>query len=244
MDFIKNHSQDTDIFCFQEIYDTKSNIKTCRGIRANLLSEIENILPNFQEFYFPTKSGFDDNAVPVDFDLTYGLAIFVKNDIKIISKKDFFIFKNDDTQPLKKDFSNLSTPLQYINFNTESKNFSVFNFHGTPFPGNKLDTKRRLLETERVKQIVDAENDSKILIGDFNLLPHTECIKIVENNMKNLIKEFQIELTRSSLSPFYGKPEFQKYADYAFTSKDIQIKNFQVPHLEISDHLPMILEFS
>ena len=62
--------------------------------------------------------------------------------------------------------------------------------------------------------------------------------------MKNLIKEFQIELTRSSLSPFYGKPEFQKYADYAFTSKDIQIKNFQVPHLEISDHLPMILEFS
>jgi endonuclease/exonuclease/phosphatase family metal-dependent hydrolase len=40
--------------------------------------------------------------------------------------------------------------------------------------------------------------------------------------------------------PFYGK---QPFADYIFITPDIKVKNFEVPDLEISDHLPMILDF-
>ena len=39
---------------------------------------------------------------------------------------------------------------------------------------------------------------------------------------------------------FYGE---QKFADYVFVSKDVKVKNFEVPNIEISDHLPLILDF-
>lgn len=240
--FIKEHSSNTDIFCFQEIYDTPM-LRAYQNIRTNLLFEIKSVLSNFQILYFPTLINFDDEANPVDFNLTHGSAIFVKDSITINSKKNYFIYKDKNFQTLKKDFSNLPTPLQYIGFNLNDKKFNIFNFHGTPFPGNKLDTKRRLLEVSRVKEILSSKEGAKILVGDFNLLPQTKSIKLYEWGMKNLVKEFNIEKTRSNLSPFYGGPDFQKFADYTFVSNDVQVKSFQVPDVKISDHLPMILEF-
>lgn len=243
IDFIKEHSRNTDIFCFQEIYDTTTDIKSFRGIRANLLWEIKNILRGFSVFYFPVMTGFDDKAQPVNFPLNHGSAIFIKNSFVINHTENYFIVK-DTTLPLKPDYSNISTGLQWINFSDFKKNFSIFNFHGTPYPGNKLDTKRRLLEVTKVKDIIDSKNGPKILAGDFNLLPQTESIHHIEENMRNLIKEFDIKKTRSDLSPFFGKPQFQKFADYIFVSEDIKVESFQVPDVKISDHLPMILQFS
>lgn len=242
--FIKQYAQDTDIFCFQEIYDTTSEVKGYKGIRANLLNELKNILADFNVFYFPTLRGFDEEAKPVSFNLTHGPAIFTKNRIKITSKNNYFISKDESFQTLNEDFSNLPTPLQYIDFNLGDKKFAVFSFHGTPFPGDKLDTEERLMEAKKLKEIIDNKKGAKILVGDFNLLPNNQSIKIHEENMRNLIKEFNIEKTRSSLSPYFGEPDFQKYADYTFVSEGVEVKSFQVPDVEISDHLPMILEFS
>lgn len=62
--------------------------------------------------------------------------------------------------------------------------------------------------------------------------------------MRNLIKEFNIKQTRSNLSPYAKTKNFQKFADYTFITNDVVVKDFQVPYIEISDHLPLILEFS
>jgi len=246
IDFIKQSSSNTDIFCLQEVFNTKSDKKEYKGNRINMLDELKLILSDFLVFFFPTISGFDTEDPPsqTDFDLEYGSAIFVKNYIKINSHGNILIFKDPSYPPLKPDFSNNPTPLQYITFNIDGKEFAVFNFHGTSFPGDKLDTKRRLNEAKNVKEIVKSTNGAKILVGDFNLLPQTKSIKIQEENMKNLIKEFNIPKTRSDLSPFFGKVEFQNFADYTFVSNDLSVESFQVPYIEISDHLPMILEFS
>lgn len=244
IDFIKQQVNDTDIFCFQEMRNTNSRIKEFRGSRANLLSEIKSVLPNFQTFYFPVIKGFDDEANQANFDLTQGQAIFVKNSIKVTSKNNYFAYKKNCSQELKKDFSNLPTPLQYISFKLNNKEFAIFNFHGSPIPGNKLDTDKRLMEARKTKDLVDGQGCARILVGDFNLLPQTQSIRVYEQGMRNLIKEFNIEKTRSNLSPFYGTSKFQKFADYTFVSPDVNITNFQVPDVEISDHLPMILEFS
>ena len=131
-----------------------------------------------------------------------------------------------------------------MSFILGDKEISVSNFHGIPFPGNKLDTDKRLTEVKRTKEIIFSKGESQILVGDFNLLPETQSIKIFEEDMRNLIKEFNIQITRSTLSPFYGRPDFQKFADYTFVSPDVRVKNFTVPDVEVSDHLPMILEFS
>ena len=62
--------------------------------------------------------------------------------------------------------------------------------------------------------------------------------------MINLIKKFAIERTRSCLSPWFGSPDFQEFADYTFVSPDVNVLSFTVPDIEVSDHLPLVLEFS
>ena len=245
MKFIKQSSKNTDIFCLQEIYDTSSGVKQYKNvIQANLLAELKKILKEFRVFYFPYLFGFDEEGSKVNFDLSYGQAIFIKKSIKIIENKNYFIYKNKSLHSLMKNFSNLSTPLQYIKLSLNNKTFAVFNFHGTPYPAAKKDTIKRLKQTRKIKKIIETGEGAKILVGDFNLSLYTESIKLLENNMINLIKKFNIKKTRSKLSPYYGNRNFQRFADYTFVSRDINILDFKVPHLKVSDHLPMILEFS
>ena len=77
MQFIGEQSQDTDIFCFQEIFSTTSHFKQFPEYRANLLEEISKILPEFKYFFDPIMEGLDIDANPVDFDLKHGLAMFI-----------------------------------------------------------------------------------------------------------------------------------------------------------------------
>jgi len=88
----------------------------------------------------------------------------------------------------------------------------------------------------------------QIVIGDFNLLPDTESIKKFEvYGYQNLIEDFAIKSTRNRIAweQFKNEPGFvkQHYADYCFVSKDVKVKKFTVPNIEVSDHLPLILEF-
>ncbi len=244
MNFIKQHSKDTDIFCLQEIYNTKTNVKEYMEIRANLLNELKKLLSDFQVFYSIEAHGFNPTSEPVNFHLTFGKTIFIKNHFKINHPEDILLYGNRKEKSLKKDFSNLAVSLQSIEFTIHEKKFTIVNIHGTPFPGNKLDTKLRLEHSTKIKEFLDFKKGAKILVGDFNLLPKTKSIKLLEGEMHNLIKEFNIQRTRSKLSPFYGRVDFQKFADYTFVSKEIQVKSFEVPRVEISDHLPMILQFS
>jgi exonuclease III len=65
-----------------------------------------------------------------------------------------------------------------------------------------------------------------------------QSLAILEEGMKNLIKEYGVTDTRSSL---YTKPI--RFADYILVSPEIRINNFKVLAEEVSDHLPMVLEF-
>lgn len=246
INFIKQHSRDTDIFCFQEVFSTTSAVNEYKGIRANLLDELIKILPDFQYFYSIKLSGFDQWVNPVEFNLTMGKAIFLKNKFKISFKKSLLLYGDRSAKHIKKDFSDLPVTLEYVTFITDKtdKTYTILNFHGTAFPSSKLDSKLRLEHSQKIISLLKRTPCTKILVGDFNLLPQTQSIKIIEEDMKNLIKEFNIEKTRSSLSPFAGKSNFQRFADYTFVSKNVKVEKFEVPDVEISDHLPMILEFT
>ena len=145
---------------------------------------------------------------------------------------------------IKKDFSDIPVNIQLLNFTKDTKEFMLCNFHGASYPGSKRDTPQRIKQSQSIRNIFNKNTYAKIIVGDFNLLPDTQSIHILEEDLRNLIKKYHIKKTRSRIDLFYGKPEFQKFADYTFVSHDINIIDFRVPYLEISDHLPMILEFS
>ncbi|MCR4306036.1 MAG: hypothetical protein NUV73_03055, partial [Candidatus Daviesbacteria bacterium] len=228
----------------QEIYNTNSAIKQYKDIQPNLLNKLITMLPDFQFFYSIEMSGFDTIPNPVNFHLTMGKAIFIKNNIYVHTTDDILISGDREERSLKKDFSNLAVTLQSVDLTIHRKQFTILNVHGAAFPGNKLDTKLRLEHSQKLKEFLNSKQGAKIIAGDFNLLPETQSIKILEDNLRNLIKEFNIQRTRSKLSPFYGRSDFQKFADYTFVSRGIHVKDFEVPKVDISDHLPMVLEFS
>lgn len=241
MDFIKNHSSNTDIFCFQEVFKTTTDITQRDGFRLNLYEELCKILPKHQGYSAPCVENYIAGAFQghfIDFNLSWGLSIFINKKFQVTSDGDLFVFRTKGSfNP--KDLNTLPRNMQYITFTFQNKKFIVCNLHGIWKKGEKVDTLSRIRQSKQIKKILDQyKEEAKILCGDFNLNIDTKSLKNLEKDLINLIKEYKIPTTRSKL---YTKVD--KFADYTLVSKNINVLDFQVPSIEISDHLPMILKF-
>lgn len=116
------------------------------------------------------------------------------------------------------------------------------NLHGIWDGGEgrkKTDTPARLIQSQRIKELMDSLPGPKILCGDFNLRPDTKSLEILEEGMENLIKTHHVPTTRSKLYDGEGK-----FADYMLVSPDIKVIDFQVLPDLISDHMPLYLELT
>jgi endonuclease/exonuclease/phosphatase family metal-dependent hydrolase len=223
IEFIKNNV-DVDIFCFQEVYDKAASklLSHYPTVSHDIFTELQSFLPQHQGFFRPVVEG------------VYGVAIFIKKEIPVFEEGEIIIHKNTQHS---ESTGHHSRNLQWIKFVLDQKPFAVINVHGLWNGLGKKDTPDRLVQSKNIKDLVDSIQGSKILCGDFNLRPDTESIKIIESGMKNLIEEYKVECTRTSL---YGKEE--KFADYIFISPDIEVVDFKVLPDEVSDHAALFLE--
>ncbi len=72
----------------------------------------------------------------------------------------------------------------------------------------------------------------------FSAMSNTQSIKILEDaDLRNLVTEYGVTSTRTSL---YKKPE--KFADYIFVSKGVEVLDFKVLPEEVSDHAALYVE--
>lgn len=246
--FIKEHSKDTDIFCFQELLNNPENIHYNEGFRVNLFSEISKALPEFKGIFSPVQLGVSPNGDTNDH-TSFGLGIFIKTKFKIQNTGDFFIV-GDQSSYIKGKADTLPFKMQHAQFLVEKTLLTICNVHGTAWPVDKLDSQERLEQSKKILNFVKSQTGEKIITGDFNLFPQTQSITMFEQNgFGNLVKEFKISTTRGSLirklHPEYYAPGriFQEFADYTLVSPGIKVKNYTVPDLPISDHLPLLMEF-
>ena len=223
--FIKDSANETDIFCFQEIRNGKYLDRwVAEDEIEDLFEKIENILPNFKGYYTEMTPGI-------------GLTTFIKNTLEVEKFDSYTILFSDELENIIK-FNNQKAKPRVIQVITLKNKLSILNFHGI-YGGFKKDTEERELQTKRLKEVLNGLGEPKILVGDFNLNPDTNAIAELEKLMRNLIKENNIKATRSDL---YEEKEIMPFADYAFVSKDIDVKDFRVLQDEVSDHLPLLLE--
>lgn len=242
VNFLQQHSNDTDIFCFQEVFKTSSDVKVRYERRMNLFKDVSKILINHQGYYCPTIKDYAifsrTKVYRTNFSLYFGLAIFVKREIKVDDSGDFFIYgKRYIFNP--NDLNTLPKNAQYLTFTNSGKKFTICNLHGIWRKDGKDDSPSRLEQSRKLNKFLNKQVGEKILCGDLNLDINTKSIEILEENLANLIKKHNIKTTRNE-----NFPGNEKFADYMFVSKGINVLTFQVPNIEISDHLPMILEFS
>ena len=230
LEFIREQSLDIDIFCFQEVFHRGIVKRWFLGeARPELFSEIQNILPDFDGYF----------CAPSEKDVG-GLAVFIKKSFVVnkIENKVIFQEMNNTTDEDDDSYFAMGRNLQSIEFNQDGKIYTVFNFHGMWVAKGKIDTKKRIEQSEKIKKIFDAIKGPRILCGDLNLEPNTKSIEILNQGNRNLIQEYKITSTRSSL---YKKSS--KSADYVIVSPEVEVKDFKVLKDEVSNHLPLFLEF-
>lgn len=243
IDFVKSHAGDTDFFCFQEVFDTPTDRTEAReGARANIFHELQSVLPDHIAHFAPVQERYEyDHKIhgDSDWDIAYGLACFVKKYIPLTQYGEFFIFKE-----LNGIYSNaecnMPRNIQYLQWHHHGAPYTILNYHGIWHPAiEKVDYPDRIEQSQKIRAFMDTLPGEKILCGDFNLNPDTESLAILESGMRNLVKECGITTTRSEL---YKKSS--RFADYTLITPGVTVKNFTVPTITVSDHLPMVLEFS
>lgn len=218
--YIFDESASCDIFCLTEVDP---------GLEIKLVE----LLPGHKPYY--------EELIPVKY-LNGGLdgqSIFVKNGIDVVNSGKQYLYDVSETD---------CGALQTMELSVGNKKIFLGSIHGKAMPGEKLDTPERIKQSEKLIEYFKDKEGLKIIGGDFNLSLETNSVKMFsEVGYLNLIEKYKIKSTRNELSweQFKKTANFRKqyYADYLFISKDVKIKNFEVPNIEISDHLPLVLDF-
>jgi hypothetical protein len=218
LEFISKESSNVCAFCLSEV-------------TPDLFKKLQGVLNDFQGYFALDKKLKNSKT---------SQAIFVSNKFPVLDYKKSLLYG-----PVKS-AGGIEVPgfIQAVVFN----GFMIFNLQGMAYPGDKLDTEERLEQSRKILGFAEKFPDPKIIGGDFNLMPNIQSINLFEDaGYKNLIKDFKITTTRNNLADhtkndkqYFGK---QNFADYCFVLPEVKVKSFEVPNIEVSDHLPLILDF-
>ena len=237
LDFFKKY-KDTDVFCLQEIWS--ASYEHLEGhLAGGLAINNEQVMTRGMQEISETLSNHSSYFRPHHLD-NYGLQILVKNNLTVTEDGEVFVHKHKGYIP-EGNIGEHARNIQYVTFNLQEGPITIINFHGlwNKSVGGKTDTEDRINQSKKIVGFIESLPNDFILCGDFNLLPDTESIAILEKaGLRNLIKEYNITSTRTS---FYERPD--KYADYILVSKGIDIKDFKVLPEEVSDHSALYLDF-
>lgn len=223
--FIKQY-QHIDVFCFQEVYhEAPHKISTeDRTHCLTIFQELADVLPEHQGFFRPVVNN------------TYGIGMFVKNALEVIDEGAECIHHNPDYPGKGPTHSRI---LQWLHCETSTQPYTIINVHGLWNGRGKTDSPERLQQSAAIKSFIATLQTPVILCGDFNLRPDTQAVALLEQELLNLNAAHQIMSTRTSL---YSKEE--KFADYIFISKDLNVEHFSVLSDEVSDHAPLLLKIA
>lgn len=234
LDFLNKYKDETDTFCFQEIFKNQETIRNPNSEKIVTFHELKKVLPDFNGY-------FEDYVAPGEYNKE-GLAIFVKSDIEVKDSGEIFLYNPPNLDLSNNNPKSLWRNLQYALCDSGNEEFLIANMHGLfdlATRSHKDDIPERIEQSKKAKEFLDKFKCPKILCGDLNLWPNTKSLEIIEKGMVNLVKEFDIFSTRSS----FFKHE-NKFADYVLVSSDIKVNDFKTLKETVSDHLPLYLDFN
>jgi endonuclease/exonuclease/phosphatase family metal-dependent hydrolase len=241
--------QKADILCLQEVtkpIDKSANrefiSKTSIDCATeNLKYEFFNpitILKDFQVNNFHKKKSFS-----FDFGGFIEMGNYMRTKFEIIKKEHQYVkntgnIKTTDWKNWPKCFS---TGVQIADLRLpQSKMLRVINYHGI-WTKEKVGNPETLKACKKILSLAKGANYPTIIAGDFNLFPDTPSMKIFYKDFISLVDEFSIITTRPQNNELSNLD--RNVVDYILVSKDITVKSFNVPDLNISDHLPLVLDF-
>jgi endonuclease/exonuclease/phosphatase family metal-dependent hydrolase len=170
----------------------------------------------------------------------YGNQIYSR--YKIFRGEEYFVqgnytyVTNWDNFP-EEDYRNVQVVDLEIN---KQQRVRVINYHGI-WSKNKQGNEETLRACELIHKFGTEVTYPTIVCGDFNLFPDTESMQVFSDDFTNLIDLNKVETTRLESNELSSKK--RNVVDYILVSKDVDVKDFKVVKSDVSDHLPLMLEF-
>ncbi len=238
IEFLK--SQNADIVFLQEIYHTQNPEITnrCHRSYTTLSDELDFPYAHFASAFNEPSAGHQveqGNAVfsllPLEpklttfFDIPYG--------VRPPGTENF-------TQT-PRNLQHVVAELPAINSSQPPAHLHLFNTQGIwGLDGGDNDRRLQMADTI-IEQLASVpEDDQIILAGDFNVRPDTKTVAKLEKRVTNVFKD-QLKSSfnmRRKSDPGYAAA----VVDMVFVSPDIQVTKAVCPNVDISDHLPLVVE--
>jgi len=131
--------------------------------------------------------------------------------------------------------------VQISHFLVDGKPLQILNLHGI-WTADKLGDARTLAQCEYIIEVAKRRDVATIIAGDFNLQPHTPSIQLLNKHFRNLISEVKSTSTRPTFQDEMDTGD--QIVDYIFVNDGIKVGSLEIIQTEISDHLPLVLNFT
>jgi endonuclease/exonuclease/phosphatase family metal-dependent hydrolase len=241
-----------DIICLQEVTrkvdDSAINSFISKGVIDKATRELtysfyapDWSLNGFRQHNFHGKKLFQHdfggfieygNYVKTRFKIMGGTSIFVQGHFSYMV----------DWERLEKHPGEEPRMVQVVDLEiNKSQKLRVINYHGI-WSKDKQGTARTKSANRKLVQLATDVAYPSIICRDFNLFPDTESIKILKDRFISLVDEYGIKTTRPKSNELSAAE--RNVVDYIFMSAGIEVKRFEVVDSDVSDHLPLLLEFN
>lgn len=228
IEFLKK--ENPDIILLQEVYSTDL---PGMPITHRLFSYLSGKFPEYEGLYGPA---FTDTTKLGD--IESGNAIFSK--FKITDSKNTFFdepYRTFDEQD-QTDFSHNPQTILRATLDVEGVEVNAFSVHGIWGQDGEDNPRRMEMGDIIISEIKDKQN--VIMGGDFNIQPHTETIKSIEKYVDSVFKD---SLTRTFNLKYKTDGGYATAAvDMMFTSSEIKVIDKKCLDIQVSDHLPLVVE--
>jgi endonuclease/exonuclease/phosphatase family metal-dependent hydrolase len=243
--FVKG--QDADIVCFQEVTRALDKNVLKKYISKDPIDSATSKLPS--GFYGPTetfgsfelKEFHGKDIFRFDPGGMLELGNYTKSKYPIKKAQNIFIeghftYNTDPSNWPEEDYR----AVLVADLDLGKNNLRVINYHGI-WTKDKLGNERTLSACQKIKDLALEAKGQVIICGDFNLFPDTPSMKVFQTNFISLVDRYNIRATRPSSNELNGQD--RNVVDYILLSRNVKVKSFNVLGTDVSDHLPLVLEF-
>lgn len=156
-----------------------------------------------------------------------GQNIFVQNNFSYIT--DWSKWPDEDYRAVQ--ITDIKLP------NTKLR---ILNYHGI-WSKDKRGTDKTLRACQRINELANEVDYPTVICGDFNLFPETPSMHVFSEHI-NLLNKYDVRSTRPDSNEL--NQEQRNVVDYILVSKSVTVNNFKVIDSDVSDHLPLVMDFT
>lgn len=237
-----------DIICLQEVADKVDPEVNPLYISKVFIDKATSNLPysffspNWEIRDFHRKNFHKKESFDFEFGGFLKAGNYIKTRFKILKKTNVFIkyktikFTDWSTWPQKQ-----PKAVQVVDLELpDSKKLRILNYHGI-WTKEKTGTRETLEACKKINKLATEVSYPTIITGDFNLFPDTKSMKVFQDHFISLVDKYSIQTTRPQSNELNHLQ--RNVVDFILVTPDIKIGSFKVLDSDVSDHLPLVLDF-